>query len=286
MTEKQPLNAALDPTWTARYVKMLGVEHPAPSLDALTRLTSAHVERVIFGSVTSLLRRRATPSGPVPPVDPDALLDTWERGAGTGVCFEAAEMVSRLLASLGYRAQITLATVGESWAGGHQAVLVDLDNQRYLVDVGNGAPLFAPILLDGAVEVWHVGLGYRFRPGEDADHWIQERCIDGAWSHFCTYDLRPASPEARDAGYQRHHTPGESWVVGSVLLVRSAPEAVTVYRDGSLTRYTAGGKQAEAIEGTLAHGRIADEVFGTPSLPIDEARAALAAIQRGGVPTP
>jgi N-hydroxyarylamine O-acetyltransferase len=279
VTDDRTLRPTLDPGWTQRYLTMLGLEHPEPNLDALTRLTRAHVERMLFGSLTSLFRRHEHPVGPVPPLDPAALLDAWQSGTGTGVCFEAAEMVSRLLDSLGYRVQITLATVGHGWAGGHQGVVVHLDGRQYLVDVGNGAPYFEPIPLDGPVEVWHVGLGYRFRPGDDADHWIQERCIDGTWTHFCTYDLQPATPEAQEAGYQRHHTPGESWVVGSILVVRCAPDAVTVLRDNALTRYTADGKENRTIVDAFEYRRIAADQFNAPNLPIDEARAALAAIQ-------
>src|SRR5689334_7104335 len=104
MSVSQPILATLPATWTDRYLVMLGVEHKSPSLAALTQLTQAHQETVLFGTVQSVLRRKDTPSGPVPPTDPAALLDAWEAHAGTGVCFEIAGMVHRLLVSLGYRA--------------------------------------------------------------------------------------------------------------------------------------------------------------------------------------
>jgi arylamine N-acetyltransferase len=227
------------------------------------------------------LRKQANPVGPVPPLDPEAVLAAWERRAGSGVCFEIADMVHRLLTALGYRTRVTLGTVGMGWPGGHQAVVVTLDGRSFLVDVGNGAPFFEPIPLDGTVEVWHVGLGYRFRPGDDADRWRQDRCIDGEWQPFCTYDLRPGGAADRDAGYQRHHVPGESWVVGSVLLVRCAADAVSVLRDATLTRYMVGGKTVEAIQDPVDYPRIAAELFGSPTLPIQEARAARARIAAG-----
>lgn len=280
-----PLPAAVPSTWTDRYLTMLGLEPTAPSLDALSRLARTHLERVPFGTVTSLLRKQAHPAGPVPPIDANAILRAWERRTGSGVCFEIAGMVHRLLTELGYQAHVSLGTVGAGWPGGHQGVVVELMGQRYLVDVGNGAPFFEPIPLSGTVEVWHVGLGYRFRPGADADHWLQERCIDGDWQPFCTYDLRPATPEGRQAGYQRHHVPGESWVVGSLLLVRCAPDAVTVLRDTSLTRYTNDGKTVETIEDPAAYTRLAAETLRAPDLPIQEARAALAQITAGPTTT-
>lgn len=122
--------------WTDRYLALLGVEREAPSLEALTRLVRAHVLTIPFENVTALLRRRDCPTGPVPPMDLDLLLDTWERRAGGGICFELATMFSRLLASLGYDIYVVLAQV--SLPNGHQAIHVTLDGKRYLVDLGTG----------------------------------------------------------------------------------------------------------------------------------------------------
>src|SRR5262249_32028693 len=143
----------------------------------------------------------------------------------------------------------------------------------------NGAPFFDPIPLDETFETWHVGLGYRFRPGDDGDHWVQDRCIDGAWTRFCTYDLFPATEAGRETCYALHHDPTKSWVVSTIQLVRCTPDAVHVLKDASLTRYTAEGKATETIEDETAYRRLAADVFGVPGLPIDEARAVVAALR-------
>src|SRR3712207_2804062 len=132
--------------WLGRYVDLLGVDHPVPGLDALGRRTRAHLGAVPFENVTSIRRRRAARGRPVPPLDSEALLAGWEQKRSGGLCFEVAEMFSRLLVSLGYRAQVVLGFI--TFLGSHQAVLVELDGRRYLVDVGNGAPFFEPIPLD------------------------------------------------------------------------------------------------------------------------------------------
>src|SRR5262249_50956500 len=95
--------------------------------------------------------------------------------------------------------------------------------------------------------------------------------------------LRLANPADREAGYQRHHVPSESWVVSSLLLVRCAPDAVSVLRDTSLTRYTDDGKTSETIDGAAEYARIAAEVLGVSAAAIEEARAALAAIRAGAI---
>jgi len=267
--------AALPATWTDRYLAMLEVERSAPGLEALTEITRAHLESVLFGTVQAVLRKQASPQGPVPPLDLAALLDAWEKRAGSGVCFEIAGMMHRLLTSLGYRAHIVLG--GIRWLGGHTAVVVDLDGRRHMVDVGNASPFFTPIPLDRTTEVWHVGLGYRFRAGDTEHVWVQDRWIDGAWQPFCTYDVRPAADTDREAAYQRHHDPYASWVVSSLRLIRCGPSEVTVLNDASLTRFTDVGKSVETIDDPSAYAHLAAELFGAPNLPIDAARAALAA---------
>src|SRR3954447_26799683 len=106
-----PRSSPQDRDWTARYLALLGVEHPAPSLEALTRLVRAHVLAVPFENVTSHLRRRANPEGLAPAPDPVVLLDAWERRAGGGVCFDIAAMAEPLLVSLGYDANLILAHI-------------------------------------------------------------------------------------------------------------------------------------------------------------------------------
>jgi N-hydroxyarylamine O-acetyltransferase len=259
--------------WVARYLALLGVRQAAPSHGALGHLMRAHVRAVLFENVTAILRRRAHPTGPVPPVDPDALLESWERGRGGGVCFELAEMFGRLLVGLGYRAHPVLGQI--TFPGSHQAVVVNLDGRRYLADVGNGAPFFEPILLEGEVEVRRAGLAYRFRPDGPDERWIQDRWIAGAWEPFCRYDLRPPDPRDRAAAYQRHHTPSESWVVGDLTLIRIREDTVYALRNGQLSCFTADGKRSEPASGA-ACARLAAEVFGVPDLPVEAALAALA----------
>ena len=132
-------------------------------------------------------------------MDLDALLDTWEREAGGGICFELAAMFARLLASLGYDLYVMLAQV--SLPNGHQAIHVTLDGKRYLVDLGTGGPIFQPIPLDALpFEIRHHGVGYRFRFGDEPNQLLREALIGGEWTSSCRYKLWPASDEDRGPG--------------------------------------------------------------------------------------
>ena len=251
-----------------RYLELLGVECREPDLRLLAQLTRAHTLGILFENISSILRREANPSGRVPGLDFEAILDGWiDRRAG-GVCFEITPMFERLLAGLGFRVHLVMAD--SSFAGSHQALVVELaTTARYLVDVGNSAPLFEPVALLGTFDVSHAGLSYRFRGDErESDIWCLDRLIDGTWTPFMRYHLQPATVEAREAAYQRHHTLGQSWVVDSLRIMRCEKDAVWLIRDGQLTRFMKTGKHVEQIPDRAAYVRIVSDVFGMPSLPV------------------
>jgi N-hydroxyarylamine O-acetyltransferase len=261
--------------WLEAYLELLRVGHPRPDLSGLTRLTRAHVLRVPFENITSILRRQAHGPGPLPAPDPEATLARWRQAGGGGVCFEIVAMVDRLLVGLGYRTWPVLAQI--TFAGSHQANLVELDGRRYLVDAGNGAPFLEPIALDGEVQIRRAGLAWRFRPGPAPDAWVQDREIDGAWVPFCVYSLGPPDADVREAAFQRHHTPGQSWVVDKLVLTRSAEDEVWSLRDAELRHFTPEANTVEPISTPPDYARLAATLFGLPALPIDQARAALQA---------
>lgn len=264
--------------WAQRYLVMLGVKREAPSLGALGRLTRAHIAAMPFVNVASILRRQAHPGeGPVPPLDVEERLQSWEQRAGGGVCFDVTEMLSRLLVALGYAARPVSGQVGPTgFHGAHQGVLVEIDGGRYLVDAGNGAPFFEPIPLDAPFEVHRAGLGWRFYPDERPGWWAQDRLIESKWTPFCVYDLGLPDPEVRSAAYQRLHLPGESWVTGNLVMVQSDDDVVHALRDDQLTRFTPAGKEVTRLTSDAQYEQLARDIFGLPALPVLEARRILA----------
>ncbi len=264
----------MPPEWIDRYLRLLGMEDPKPDLETLSRLARTHLLTVPFENVTSILRRRGHLGQPVPPLDPETLLTAWEQRRGGGLCFEVADTFNRLLVALGFRTRVVLGFI--TFLGSHQAILVEMDGGRYLVDVANGAPFFDPIPLDRPVEIRHAELAYRFYPGDAAETWLQDRWIDGTWTPFCSYELGPPDPGQRAAAFQRHHTLGEGWVVGRLTLAQCTEDAVYRLRDQEFTRFTAEGKETETVTQPEIRIRLVSEEFGLPGLPVEDALRALA----------
>ena len=158
------------------------------------------------------------------------------------------------------------------------------------MDLGNGAPIFAPIPLDEVVEIHRHGLGFRYRPSDDPprvpgrEEWIRDRMSDDGWVQGCRFELDPAADADREAGYRRHLTPGLTWVLGSITMTRSTEDAVYALKDDTLVRYTAGGKETTILSDPAEYRHVAAEVYGLPLLPIEEAlavRADLAKLASG-----
>jgi hypothetical protein len=59
-------------------------------------------------------------------------------------------------------------------------------------------------------------------------------------------------------------------------MTRSTTDAVYSLRDDTLVRYTEGGKETTTFTTPAEYRQFASEVFGLPSLPIDDGLAALA----------
>jgi N-hydroxyarylamine O-acetyltransferase len=256
--------------WVANYLALLGLEREQPGLDYLRRLTRAHLMRVPFENITSILRRAAAGTADVPPVDRASELDAWMGRRGGGLCFEIADMFGTVLSELGFQTHRVLAVI--SFPGSHQGLVVRVGATRYLVDAGNGAPFFEPIpLRDGEpVEFSHVGLTYRFRP-EAAECWVQDRLIDGAWRPFCTYDLAPADATDQQTAYQRHHALGQSWVVDTLTLIRCTSSDVWSLRDRTLNHFSAAGKSTLEFASEAARRQAIAEVFDLPNAPLSQA---------------
>jgi arylamine N-acetyltransferase len=262
--------------WADRYLAFLDMQRGEPGRRELARIGAAQHRLVPFENVTSLLRRRTSPDGPVPAVDTDALLAAWEQGRSGGVCFEVTAMVERLLGELGYHAHPVLGQI--TFPASHQAIMVELDEGPYLLDLGCGAPLSEPVPLDRVSEVHPSGLSYRFRPDFKAMTCVQDRLIEGEWRAFCHYDLLPADERVREGGYQRHHIPTESWVAGAIVLVRFINDEVFSVRDGVFTHYRAGGKQSRSMRGVDDYEEVVRGALQLPALPIADGIEALRAL--------
>ena len=153
-----------------RYLALLGLEREPPSLEALTRITTAHLGRLPFENVSKLVRiSRGFPNTLVPWIpDMEEFLDASKREGTGGTCYRLNTAMHELLCSLGYDADVVAADMDKPDV--HVLNVVHLDGWRYLVDVGFAAPFLEPLCLDREwpVRVHHGPEEYVLHPSRKA----------------------------------------------------------------------------------------------------------------------
>lgn len=127
------------------YLAHLQTDDKPPTLEYLRHLVKLHLQRIPFENISKIhyyLHQGKTGLKWLPSIDTH-LENVTKKGLG-GNCYILNSHFARLLQSLGFQVNIIRATGGNT----HLALMVTVDERAYYVDVGYGAPLFDPIVLD------------------------------------------------------------------------------------------------------------------------------------------
>lgn len=117
----------------------------APTLRYLNRLIHAYVRKVPWESVSRIIKRHTTQNTEACPRYPGEFwYDAMQHGFG-GTCFESSLAFYSLLMSLGYEGYLTVNDMGETRSC-HAAIVILLDEQKYLVDIT--IPVHAAVRID------------------------------------------------------------------------------------------------------------------------------------------
>lgn len=128
-------------------LRYLRVEQREPGPLFLDELVTAYTQRVPWESAFRIAKRAATADTAACPRWPEEFWrDAMERGGG-GTCFESNYAFFDLLRALGFDGYLTVNDMGAS-RGCHTAIVINLNSQRRLVDVGY--PLYLPVPLAAA----------------------------------------------------------------------------------------------------------------------------------------
>lgn len=141
MTETKPLSKMM----TERVLKRLGVPSDAPAnLQTLEKMIRQYTRVIPWESASRIARRDSNEDLEACPVFGTHF---WENALdyGTGgTCYESNYAFFSLLLNMGYEGYLTVNNMGDK-VGCHTAIVILLDGEKYLVDVG--LPLFVPLPL-------------------------------------------------------------------------------------------------------------------------------------------
>jgi arylamine N-acetyltransferase len=127
-----------------RYLQLLGVERAVPCHELLSELVRAQLIRVPFENVSKLYLRMTRGASFIPSLEEH--LEGIERWAFGGTCYANNPHFATLLRNVGFEVDICGAAMSRPDV--HVVSIVRLDGIEYLVDVGYGAPFFAPMRVD------------------------------------------------------------------------------------------------------------------------------------------
>jgi N-hydroxyarylamine O-acetyltransferase len=159
----------------------------APTLATLCALQAAHAKAIPFENLDVL-------AGQVVALDLASLQRKLLGHGRGGFCFEHNTLFWQVLKQLGFKVSALAARVrrrvpaGQTTPLGHMALRVDLDDVRYLVDVGyGGLTLTTPLSLDAAGAQATTHEACRIVQSYD-DHLLQAE-LAGKWEPLYQFEL-------------------------------------------------------------------------------------------------
>jgi N-hydroxyarylamine O-acetyltransferase len=158
------------------------------SADTLAAIHLHHPRAIPFENLNPLLR------WPVR-LDVPSLQQKLVRGGRGGYCYEHNLLLSHVLQQLGFRVRELAARVlwnvpeGIVRARSHMLLLVDLDERRYVADVGfGGLTLTAPLRLEADIE--QRTPHETFRVIAAGDGFVMQARVGGSWRSLYAFDLQ------------------------------------------------------------------------------------------------
>jgi len=221
------------------YLNRLGLSRSeaqaCEGLDALKKITRAHLEKIPFENVDAL-------TGTIPSLEPDVLCKKLLVDCRGGYCFETNKLMYMMLKELGFKVKPFVSYImlnrplDSPGPRAHMAMAVVLDDQEYLADVGMGGwSIRDPLALRPDVEQVDEGTGEVHRvlsspllghivqrklpasaaPPPSSREQVEQQPGDNWASLFAFFDTKPALKVDFDMGNQFAATyPHSPFVVG------------------------------------------------------------------------
>ncbi|PWV76987.1 N-hydroxyarylamine O-acetyltransferase [Prauserella marina] len=197
----------------AGYLGRVGQPHAPPSLEALRALHEAHIRAIPFENLDGLRDVR-------PLLDLDSLTRKLVHDNRGGYCYEQNGLFAAALETLGYPVTRIVARVQPQRNGPrtHMNLIVRLEGQDYLADVGFGASMFQPMPLREGVVVDQAGWPHRLRREEGL--WVLDKRSGETWETQYSFDTSPQAPVDYEVFNHYTATHPRSPFTGRIVVMR------------------------------------------------------------------
>lgn len=239
------------------YARRIGYLQPlSPDLATVQGMVRAHAAAIAFENIDPLMGRALD-------LDPLALEDKLVNTGRGGYCFEHNLLMAEVLRGMGLQVTGLIARVlwkrpeDAASAQTHMLLLVTIEGERWVVDVGFGGLTLTSVLrLQAGLE--QLTPHEPFRLVEREGEWRLQAQVAGQWRSLYRFTLQPT--ERIDYEVANHYvaTHPDSPFTNNLIVARSAPdqrlalrnhEFTVHHRDGGSERYTL--RSAREIRGVL-----------------------------------
>jgi N-hydroxyarylamine O-acetyltransferase len=244
------------------YLKRIGFAGPrGATLETLRRLQQHHPRAIPFENLDTLAGRPVR-------LDLPSLERKLVQSRRGGYCFEQNLLFKHALAAVGFDAVALAARVvwerpaGEVRARTHMVLLVAVDRQRYVCDVGfGGLTPTAPLALTPDVE--QATPHETFRVVALPDEFAVEAQVRGMWKRLYRFDLQ--EQQQVDIELLNHYvmSHAESPMLGRLIAARAGADRRFGLLNGVLSVHPLHGASEQQRLGSVAELRgVLDATFG------------------------
>ncbi|HEY2355982.1 MAG TPA: arylamine N-acetyltransferase [Phenylobacterium sp.] len=225
------------------YLDRIGFRsEPRPDLGTLKALHRAHLLSIPYENLDVQLGRALT-------IEPQAAFDKIVTRRRGGWCYEMNGLLGAALDAIGFEVTrlagaVMREVVGDAVIGNHLVLLVDLDGQPWIADVGFGDGSLDPFPL---VEGPWSSAGFDFRLERlDADWWRVCNHEHGGARSF-DFTLEPADPARLTERCNWLQANPESGFVLNAVVQRHRPNELSQLRGRTLRRIRSSGVEETLV---------------------------------------
>jgi N-hydroxyarylamine O-acetyltransferase len=250
-----------------------------PTLETLRALHFLQPQAIAFENLDPLLKRTVR-------LDPAALEQKLVHGGRGGYCYEQNLLFAHILRALGFTVTEHAARVlwnvppGVTTPRSHMLLVVDLDGERYIADVGfGGNVLTAPLRLNSDAE--QATPHEPFRVTKDGERYVVQFNMRGEWLKLYRFDLSEQVQGDHEAGNWFVSTHPHSIFVNGLMGARAEPDRRYALGNNQLSIHHMNGKSEKRTLNARELREALTDLFKVRLDGLDGLDAALAGLAAG-----
>lgn len=246
------------------YLKRINYDGPRDvSARTLRELHLAHLYAVPFENLSIHAHEPIV-------LDSEALFQKIVERRRGGFCYEANGAFASLLRALGFDVKMLSAEVargrGEfSQPFDHMALMVTVDGERWLADVGFGESFLEPLRIDTTDQ--QIQLDQAFKIVADGGHLVLLRFMEDGWEPKYRFTLEPHEFADYEEMCRFHQTSPQSHFTQNRLCSLATPEGRKTLSGMRYIESARDGRAERTLETTQEYERILREQFGITMAP-------------------